>query len=340
MLGLERTELVQQPVVLVVADRRVVVVVVGVIVAGDLRAQLADALLRARRCRHQLASGSTPAASASRSHDAEPLELAVVGEVEVDRGDRDPAAGDRGEIGAALVLERRLEAIDLVAPPSRAVLFDQLQLVVVEPLAEPRQLDPADLARGAVDVDQRPRRHRLGDQLADDLAADRGRHREVELAAGVAHATDARLLGDGDGGQPEHQPLERRRHGARVGDVVAEVGAVVDPRDDQVGTLAEQAEVGEAHAVDRGALGREADRAVVELDLLDPDRRPVVMLRAVPLRFVCGATTRTSTPSIRSSSRRRACSPRAPIPSSLVSRTIIWQAEDQVGRGPILRTRL
>ena len=94
---------------------------------------------------------------------------------------------------------------------------------------------------------------------------------------------------------PEHDALERGRDRAGVGDVVAEVGAVVDPGDDQVGALAEQPEVGEAHAVDRGALGGEADGAVVELDLLDPDRRVGGDQRAVPLRLVCGAITRTST---------------------------------------------
>ena len=50
------------------------------------------------------------------------------------------------------------------------------------------------------------------------------------------------------------------------------------------------------------------------------------MLRAVPLRFVCGAITRTSTPSIAASARRSACRPAAPIPSSFVSRTIIEES--------------
>ena len=45
------------------------------------------------------------------------------------------------------------------------------------------------------------------------------------------------------------------------------------PGDDQVRALADQAEVAEAHAVDRRAVGRVGDRAVVELDLLDRERR-------------------------------------------------------------------
>ena len=44
---------------------------------------------------------------------------------------------------------------------------------------------------------------------------------------------------------------------------------MVDPGDDQVGPAAEQPEVGEPHAVDRGSVGREAAIAVAELDLFD-----------------------------------------------------------------------
>ncbi len=38
------------------------------------------------------------------------------------------------------------------------------------------------------------------------------------------------------------------------------------------GLLADQSELGEAHAVDRGAVGREADVPVVEVDFLDRQR--------------------------------------------------------------------
>src|SRR5918996_2481956 len=48
---------------------------------------------------------------------------------------------------------------------------------------------------------------------------------------------------------------------------------MVDARDDQVGARTEQAEVGEPHAVHGSPLGGEPGGAVVELDLLDPDRR-------------------------------------------------------------------
>ena len=73
---------------------------------------------------------------------AQLAEAAAVGEVEVDRRDGDAAVGDRRQVGALLVLERRLEPVDLVALAAGvAVLADQLELVVVEALAEVGDLD-------------------------------------------------------------------------------------------------------------------------------------------------------------------------------------------------------
>ena len=85
------------------------------------------------------------------------------------------------EVGPLLILERGLETVDLVAPATVRILFDQLQLVVAEARG-PGRLDPAQLARGAVDVHQRPGRQGLGDQLADDFARDARRYGEIELA--------------------------------------------------------------------------------------------------------------------------------------------------------------
>ena len=204
------------------------------------------------------------------------VEAGAVGQVEVQGADGDPALGDRREVGALLVLERGLEAVDLVAAArALGVLVDQLQLVVVEALAEVGDLDARRLARRAVDVDQRVVGDRVLRDAAHQLGGERGRDLEVELAAEAeVHLPRARLLRDRDRRDAEHDPLERGGHGPRVGDVVAEVGAVVDPRDDQVGLLlAGQAEVGEPDAVHRGPVGREAGRAVVEGDLLDPQRR-------------------------------------------------------------------
>ena len=50
---------------------------------------------------------------------AQPLQAAVVGEVEVDRGDRDPPAGDRVEVGPLDLLVAGLPAVDLVAGGGR-----------------------------------------------------------------------------------------------------------------------------------------------------------------------------------------------------------------------------
>ena len=74
-------------------------------------------------------------------------------------------------------------------------------------------------------------------------------------------------------GNAQDDPLEGRSDGARVGHVVAQVRPVVDARDDQVRLLAQESEVGEANAVHWRAIGRKSLVAVVELDLLDPERR-------------------------------------------------------------------
>jgi hypothetical protein len=80
------------------------------------------------------------------------------------------------------------------------------------------------------------------------------------------------LLGDGDRRQAQHDPLERGGDGPRVGDVVPQVGAVVDARHDQLGLEVEQPQGRQPHAVHRRAVGREAAGAVAELHLLDPQR--------------------------------------------------------------------
>ena len=131
---LERPQLAHQVVVFVVAEGRVVELVVAVIGLGDQPPELGGALLRPGRssARTRPSVGAELLEVPAR----EPLHLAVVGEVEVDRRDRDPAAGDGVEVGALLVLVRGLEAVDLVAATPVVALLDQLELVVVEPLAQ------------------------------------------------------------------------------------------------------------------------------------------------------------------------------------------------------------
>ena len=113
----------------------------------------------------------------------------------------------------------------------------------------------------------------LVEQVPDQLGGEGGHGAEVKATADIAHAAARGLLREGDGGDAEDDPLEGGGDRARVGDVVAEVGAVVDPGEDQVGPVADQAQLGEAHAVDRRAVGRVALVAVAELDLLDCQRR-------------------------------------------------------------------
>ena len=105
-------QLVQQRVVGVVADLRVVEDVVAVVVMRDLaRGAPPRALPAALTSRLTPASGGRRRAASlkirSRSHSRSRVEPVAVGQVEVDGRDRDPPARDRGEIGARLVLEAR-----------------------------------------------------------------------------------------------------------------------------------------------------------------------------------------------------------------------------------------
>ena len=118
---------------------------------SSARALGVGALIRRRPCR---ARRRAPSRSQSPSRSSSPWSVRSkwIGVIAT------RPAGDRVEVGALLVLVRGLEAVDLVAPAAAVVLLDQLELVVVEALAEAGELDPARLAGGAVDVDQRRRR--------------------------------------------------------------------------------------------------------------------------------------------------------------------------------------
>ena len=110
-------------------------------------------------------------------------------------------------------------------------------------------------------------------------------------------------------GMPEHDALQRGGHRARVGDVVAEVRAVVDAGDDQLGLELDQPERGEAHAVHRRAVGGVADGAVAR----GPPPRPTAGAGGDAARrgaaVGVGAITASSTPGTSSSARRMACRP-------------------------------
>ena len=196
------------------------------------------------------------------------------------RGHGDHVLGDRGEVRAVLMVIVRLVAVDPVpaAAAPADVLLLQLELVAVDALAHPRhrgavQLVPRD--SGNVHVQERAvrewalvhRGHQPGDEAGSAL--------EVELPAQPeVHLALARLLRDRDRRQAEHDSLQRGGDGAGIGDVVAQVGAVVDPRHDQLRLEADQPEGGEPHAIDGGPVGRVTHAAVLEVDLLHPQRRP------------------------------------------------------------------
>jgi hypothetical protein len=55
-------------------------------------------------------------------------------------------------------------------------------------------------------------------------------------------------------GNAEESALHRRRHGAGIQHVVAEVGAIVDAGNQDVGLLLEQPRDGDVHAIGRGAV--------------------------------------------------------------------------------------
>ena len=229
---------------------------------------------------------------------------------------------DRGEVGSLLALVVGRVAVDPVLAPLGLLLL-QHELVAVDPLAEPRDLDAADLAAREVDVQQRAARQRHVLDLLDHPRRERGGGLELELLAEPeVHLARRRLLRDGDAGQAEHDALQRGRDRTRVGDVVAEVGAVVDARDDQLGREAlDQPERREAHAVDRRAVGRVADLPSPKSTSWTHSGRRVVMPRPIAERLESGAITASSSPGTVSSARRSACRPSASMPSSFVSRT-------------------
>ena len=192
------------------------------------------------------------------------------------RGHRDAPLGDRGEVGARpgarSPASRRRCGTGGGRTPRRRARAGRGRCAC----RAGRRRRRLDLARREVDVEQRALRQRHVVDLLHQPRGERGGGLEVEDAAEAeVHLAGVGLLGDGDAGDAEDHALERGRHRAGVGDVVAEVGPVVDAGDDQVGREAvDQPERGEADAVDRRAVGREADRPVAERHLLDPERPP------------------------------------------------------------------
>ena len=111
-----------------------------------------------------------------------------------------------------------------------------------------------------VDVQQRIRRQPAIEHLRDQPRRELGGRSEIEL-----RATGER---DRERGNAEQRSLHRRRYRARVGDVVAEIRALVDARDHQAWARRQDPGDREIHAVGRRAV----DRELTGRDLLDPQR--------------------------------------------------------------------
>ena len=141
VLGLDGAQLVEQLVVLVVGDARVVEHVVAPAVLGELLAQLRGALDESawRPCSLHLAGGRGE--QPRQVVLGQGVEAGDVGEVEVHGRDRDVPRVHGGEVGPRLVVEARVGAVDPVAPAAVLVLGVELELVAVDALAQARDLD-------------------------------------------------------------------------------------------------------------------------------------------------------------------------------------------------------
>ena len=102
---LDRPQLVEQRVVLVVPDLGIVKDVVAVVVVFERAPELRSPALSAstvasfRPRAHGCSSLAAGAISRSRSYRRSAARPVAIGEVEVDRGDRDLALSHRGEVG-------------------------------------------------------------------------------------------------------------------------------------------------------------------------------------------------------------------------------------------------
>src|SRR4051812_18737937 len=122
-----------------------------------------------------------------------------VGQVEVDRSDRDVAIVDGSQIRPFLMLVARLHAVDPVALAATPIFFLERELVVVAALAEPRDLSALYLAGGRIDVDQSLLGEREVVELVDDPRRERRNGVEIELALVVIRESGTlRLLRHGE----------------------------------------------------------------------------------------------------------------------------------------------
>ena len=186
----------------------------------------------------------------------------------MERSDRHPAFGHRFKICTALVHVAEIVVVDVVLLAATFGLAI-LHLVAVHPLAQGGELHALDLAGravGAVDVEEGLRREALRESGRDQPVSDPGRNHEIVSG-------DVPLRRHRDRRDVQHDAFERGGHGARIGDVVAQVHTQIDARDDDVGPAIEQPQRGHAHAVDRSAVGGVGEGAVGQAPLPPPQRR-------------------------------------------------------------------
>ena len=205
-------------------------VVLELLRAARLRAPPACSLLRAALGSPQLAGRRREQPRRGRARAARRCP-STVGQVEVDRRDRDAPGRDRGEVGARLVVVAGVGAVDPVAARRPVVLVARASARRGRCACRGASTStPSGVAGRDVDVQQRARAAAARPRARSTMRAmKRAARSKSKLAAEAeVHLARRRLLRDGDRRQPEHDALERRRDRARVGDVVAEVRAVVD----------------------------------------------------------------------------------------------------------------
>ena len=116
---------------------------------------------------------------------------------------------------------------------------------------------------GHVDVEDGVGGQRIGFQPGHDF--DRGARGGREIAGLVVGGRQRHR----HRGQAEETPFHRRRHGAGIDHVVAQVGGVVDARHDDIGLHLQHPGQGQMHAIG----GRAGDTPGLLVELLDPDRQ-------------------------------------------------------------------
>ena len=180
-------------------------------------------------------------------------------QVEVQRADRHIAVGDRFEVGRmARRFDHRPEPEPVIIVAARIGALDDPQAAIIAQAlaADADALDLVGRHRREIDVDQRPR---LGLELEQRREHPLGPGFGGGERHGVAHALARIGLAERDRADAGERAFHRRRNGARISDVLGEIGAAVDPRQDHVGRRILH-DVGERehHRVGRRAGDREA----------------------------------------------------------------------------------